>query len=322
LRLSLALAIPGVLLATLVVGYYGFGDVLRTVASVGWSGFAILLACQLGLFLVLGAAWLVITPGAKAALPWVFHWARMVRDSAGTCLPFSQVGGLVLGARALTMHGVPWPLASAATVVDVTTELLAQIAFSAIGLLILLARAPGSALTVPVSIALLVALAAAFGFVWAQHGALSHLSRFSDRLAGQWFAGTGARVDALQGELGRIYRRPGHLALGCGLHLVGWIGTGAAGWVAYRLLGADIDFLAALAIEALLSATLAVAFVVPGAAGVQEAGYAVFGSVFGLSPELSIGVSLLRRAKDLTLGVPILLVWQFLEVRRLRVVSS
>ena len=39
-------------------------------------------------------------------------------------------------------------------------------------------------------------------------------------------------------------------------------------------------------------------------------------------PDIALGMSLLRRAKDLAIGVPVLLVWQFLEVRRLRVVSS
>jgi hypothetical protein len=36
-------------------------------------------------------------------------------------------------------------------------------------------------------------------------------------------------------------------------------------------------------------------------------------------PELSLGVSLVRRARDVVVGVPILLLWQYLEVRRLRV---
>ena len=40
--------------------------------------------------------------------------------------------------------------------------------------------------------------------------------------------------------------------------------------------------------------------------------------IFGVPPELSLAVSLIRRARDLTVGIPILLLWQFLEVRRAR----
>ena len=42
------------------------------------------------------------------------------------------------------------------------------------------------------------------------------------------------------------------------------------------------------------------------------------GAIFGVPPELSLGVSLVRRARDLVVGVPILLIWQFFEARRLR----
>jgi hypothetical protein len=51
---------------------------------------------------------------------------------------------------------------------------------------------------------------------------------------------------------------------------------------------------------------------------VQEAGYAGLGSIFGVPPELSLGVSLVRRARDLAVGIPVLLIWQALEARRLR----
>jgi hypothetical protein len=51
---------------------------------------------------------------------------------------------------------------------------------------------------------------------------------------------------------------------------------------------------------------------------VQEAGYVALGALFGVPPDIAIAVSLIRRARDVTLGVPILLVWQLVEVRRLR----
>ena len=95
-----------------------------------------------------------------------------------------------------------------------------------------------------------------------------------------------------------------------------------AGWITYHLLGVPIDFDDALAIEALLAAASAAAFLVPVNAGVQEAGYAGLGAIFGVAPELSLAVSLVRRARDLALGVPILLVWQFFEMRRLRAAAA
>jgi glycosyltransferase 2 family protein len=321
-KISAVLAVLGLLLATVMVGYFGFDSIIQTVGAVGWSGFVSLLVWQAGLFLVLGAAWELIVPREATAPPWAFLWGRMVRDSAGNCLPFSQMGGFVLGARAVTLQGVSWPLATASTVVDVTAEFLAQIAFAVLGVAILLVRAPGSGLAGPLAGALLLAVAGGAGFIWVQRRGSPIFARLARRMAREWFPEVAERVDALQGAFGRIYRRPARIALGSALHLAGWTGTGVAGWLAYRLLGADIDLLSVLAVEGLLNATLGVAFLVPGAIGVQEAGYAVFGTLFGLAPELSIGVSLLRRAKDLALGIPILLVWQIAEARRLRMATS
>ena len=101
-------------------------------------------------------------------------------------------------------------------------------------------------------------------------------------------------------------------------HLLGWLGTGVAGWITYRALAYPIDFDDALAIEALLSAATAAAFMVPASVGVQEAGYAGLGAAFGIAPEVSIAVSLVRRARDIVIGVPILLIWECMELRRLK----
>lgn len=317
--LPILLAILGLTLATVLVGYFGFDSVAETVTSIGWGGFAILVAWQAGLFFVLGAAWDVLVPRAQARRPWwTFTWARAVRDSAANCLPFSQMGGFVFGARTLTMHGVGWPVATASTVVDVTAELLAQIGFAAIGLVILMIEMPNSALTLPLAVTLVAAVAASAGFIWTQRGAAPLVRRLGAAIAGDWFTGTGERIDAFQAALDALYRHGGSIALAVCIHLVGWLATGVAGWLAYRLLGAEISLPSVLALEALLNVALAMAFLVPGAAGVQEAAYAALGTFFGVPAELSLGVSILRRAKDLALGLPVLLIYQFVEVRRLR----
>jgi putative membrane protein len=225
---------------------------------------------------------------------------------------------MVFGTRVATLHGMPWHTATASTVVDVTAEFLAQIAFTGIGLAILLARAPSSSLAVPLEIGLGLAVMGCFAFVWLQKGAETVFAKLGRRIAGRWFENAQERVSVLQAELGLIYGHTGRLALGFLLHLTGWLGTGAAGWIAYRALGSPVDFDDVLAIEALLSAVAAVAFLVPVNAGVQEAGYAGLGAIFGIAPEVSLAVSLIRRARDIVVGVPILLVWQYVEVRRLK----
>jgi putative membrane protein len=320
-RLSYVLALLGALIALLLVSYYGFGNIASAVSRIGWTKFGLIVGWQFVLFVILGLAWDVITPSRTMRRPLVLIWGRMVRDASANCLPFSQVGGFVFGARAVTLHGVEWHTATASTVVDVTAEFLAQIAFACIGLGILLVREPGSRLAVPAEIGIGAAVLAGFGFVWVQQGAAPVFARIGRRIARNRFSNAEERFDLLQAQLVLIYGHTGKLALGCVMHLIGWTGNGVAGWIAYRALGAPIEFDEALAIEALLSAMAAVAFLVPVNAGVQEAGYVGLGAIFGVPPDLSLGVSLVRRARDIVVGVPILLIWQFVEMRRLRTIK-
>jgi putative membrane protein len=318
-RLSLALGVLGLLLGTLLIAWIGAGHVFNAVLSVGCDGLALLGLWQMLLFGLLGLAWHTVAgarPGAERG--WVFVWGRMVRDSAANCLPFSPVGGFVLGARAVTLHGVRWPLATASTVVDVTAEVVAQLVFAVIGLCLLVSKQPDTALAVPLAVGLGLALMAMGGFVLVQQGAAPMFTRLGRRIAGHWFDDADERVATLQTELSGIYAHGWRLAAAVVLHLGGWLCTGVGDWIAFQLLGIDIELSSAIAIDALLHAALAVAFVVPGNVGVQEAAYAGLGAVFGVPPDMAIGVSLLRRARDLAIGIPVLLTWQVLEMRRLR----
>ena len=60
----------------------------------------------------------------------------------------------------------------------------------------------------------------------------------------------------------------------------------------------------------------AAAFVVPGGLGVQEGAYALLAALFGLPVEIAVALSLVKRARDLMIGVPALLAWQVGELRR------
>jgi glycosyltransferase 2 family protein len=317
-KLSIVLALIGLLVSVLLIGWFGFDNVTAAIGRIGWPKFGLIVGWQLVLFVILGLAWEAIVPRRNPHRPWILVWGRMVRDSSANCLPFSQVGGFVFGARAVTLHGMSWSAATASTVVDVTAEFLAELAFTGIGLGILLARAPRSELAVPIEVGLGLAVMACFAFVWLQKGATPMFSRISRRIAGRWFANAQERLQVLQAELSLIYGQSLRLLMGFAIHLLGWLCTGVAGWIAYRALGVPIQFDDALAIEALLAAIAAVSFLVPINAGVQEAGYAGLGAIFGIPAELSLAVSLVRRARDLTIGIPVLLVWQLAEMRRLR----
>ncbi|MFZ1992178.1 MAG: lysylphosphatidylglycerol synthase domain-containing protein [Alphaproteobacteria bacterium] len=308
--------IAGFALVAYLIHYIGFDAVLSAVTAVGWSGFAIF--CGLGLinFALLGIAWWVLVPGMKLGDIPTFAWGRMMRDSSAELLPFSQVGGFVFGARALVIRGVPTSAATASTIVDVTTELLAQLAFIAIGLVMLTLRAPASpfktSLTTAMLIGLGLALVATVGFVITQQRGLGFLEKAIERFLPKALEHTAA-VNQL---LAKIHSSRVRMGISSAVHLASWV-TGALGtWVVMRLVGAHIEFGAALAIEALLCAVRSAAFAIPSAVGVQELTYAFVVPLFGLPPSIGLAVSLIKRGRDIVVGGPILLVWQFMEGHR------
>ncbi len=313
--MSLAAALAGLAAATVLIGWFGFHRVLAAALSVGWRGFAVLILWQGAVFTVLGLAWWTLLPHRPAVR--VLVGARMVRDAAANCLPLSAVGGFVFGARAANLGGLAWPMASASTLADVTSEFLTQIVFAAGGLALLIADRPGSPFAFPFAIGIGLGMLAAVAFLALQRGTARLALRLAQRPGSARLTGLAARIALMQRELEQIYSRIPRFGAASVLHLAGWITNGVGGWFIMRFIGATIGLPAALAIEGLLQAALTSAFAVPGLVGVQELAYVGLGGLFGLAPDAAIAVSLVRRARDIALGVPILFVWQIIEARRL-----
>jgi putative membrane protein len=310
------IAALGLALALYLVTYVGLGAVFAAAVAVGWGGFAILCLYALALFVLLGTAWYVLQPESSRIGLKIFIWARMVRDAASEVLPFSQIGGMVFGARVAILHGVSPPLGSASMVVDVTTEMLAQIAYIALGVMILSAHAPHTSftasLTTVVVIGLIVAALAGGLFLALQR--FGH--RLTEKLAARLLPRAVATTAAVGAALDAIYDSPVRVGFSAALHLAAWIASALGTWIAFRLIGVRVDLASVMAIESLVYATRSAAAFIPNALGVQEAAYAVLAPMFGIGAEFGLAVSLLKRARDIALGVPILLIWQGVEGRR------
>ncbi len=313
--LSVAAALAGLAAGTALAGWFGFHRVLGAALSVGWHGFAVLILWQGVVFALLGLAWWMLLPGHQPVR--VLVGARMVRDAVSNCLPLSAVGGFVFGARAANLGGVSWPMASASTLVDVTSEFLSQLVFAGGGLALLIAQKPSWQLALPFAAGIMLGALAGAVFIALQRGSAGLAERLSHRFGSAWLADLAGRMTVMQRELTQIYAALPRFGAGFLLHLVAWIANGVGSWLIMRFTGAAIGLPAALAIEGLLQAALTLAFAVPGFAGVQEFAYVGLGGLFGLAPDAAIAVSLVRRARDVVVGVPILAVWQLLEARRL-----
>lgn len=318
LRLGGAAALLfGLALLIGLVAWVGFDPVLAAATSVGWLGFVLFCGYWLLVLAILGFAWFAGAIDLPLSYGWGFVWGRMVREGAADVLPFSQVGGLVLGAQTVIAQGVDEAKVFASTVIDLTTEMAAQIFYTLLGVCILGWALSGAgegvkAVWIAGGAVLLTILATA-GFVMLQRRGVSLLGVLAQR----FFPDGVERSEATVRELTATYRRPAHLGVSFALHLVGWIGASVGSWFALKLMGAPLALSAVIAVEALMFTARSVGFAVPGALGVQEGAYLLAGPLMGLSAETAVALSLLKRARDLTLGVPTLIVWQILQSRRL-----
>jgi len=315
-KLSVAALVVGLIVATALIGWFGAWRVLHAILSVGKVKFLGFCLLQILVMLFLGVTWRIITPGWRGSvIP--FIWGRLVRDSAGSCLPFSVLGGLLSGARATNLHGVSWHMAAVSTIVDITTEFAAEVAFAACGMVIVLMDVKIPEVRLTAQIGLGVAAVVLIAVIKLQHGVAPIFASMGKRILSPWIAQGQIDLGA-EAELNALYGDKRVLGFGILLHFIGWMGKALGNWVAFHLLGVDISLPAAFAIEGLLHAALAAAVAIPGYAGVQEAGYVALGALFGVPAELCLGVSLIRRARDFAIGIPVLLLWQLVEVKRLK----
>ena len=260
MKVGIIIAIlAGLVLTVMLIAYRGLAEISGMLFVAGW-----------GLILV---ALLHLIPAVLSSLAWrslisatgrnpfrVFLLARLVREGASHLLPVAQVGAELVGARVLTLHGTQANVAGASVVVDLFMEVLSQVMFTLLGLLLLVLAGVHNRTVFWMFIGLAAMLAVLGGFILAQRsGMFKVLEHLMEKLAAKWpWISLGA-VDGLHEAIQTICRNRRALLAAGGLHMTAWLLGAAEVWLA---------------------------------------------------------VSLAKRLRDLLLGVPALLYWQYLEGRK------
>jgi glycosyltransferase 2 family protein len=307
-------ALAGLTVIGALVGYFGAGAVLRSLSAIGWGGFSVICLIHLAVISAEGVAWRLLVPGRRFS---AFIWGRLIRDAGSEVLPISQMGGCILGARAVMLTGIRGTIAAASTMVDLALEALAKLAYTGLGLALLFDLRPNTPLGLPVAIGLAATGLLAVVVVVAQRHGFAFFDRLARLVGRGWAERTADGAAAVHAALGEIYQRRAGLWGGFALHLGCWILSAVEVWIALRVGGAPLGFATVLVIESLVYAVRTVAFAIPNAVGVQEGAYILIGATFGLTPEMALAISLLKRARDLVIGLPALGTWQAVEGGRL-----
>jgi len=313
LKLFLALA-AGLAVLALVLTHFDLGLVRQALGRAGISGLAIVIVAGLAAELVLAIGIIPLLPRPMPVS--VVFAARQLRDSSSDVLPITQIGGVAFAARAFVLAGLDAFSASASVIADLTTETFAQGLYVLAGVAASLSLLHRNALLSPWTGAMLAG--ALFLSIGSLLFAVLQLngSRWAERIGGKLFASSMGHAHSFSAAVHGIYRRRGQVAASILLQFAGWIASGLWLWVVLKVMDIDAGLWSAIAIQALVEGLRSATVFIPAAIGVQEAGYAAVAPVFGLPPEIGLAVSLLRRARDILVAVPVLLIWQLLETRR------
>ncbi len=312
-RIAAILGLLGLAAATGVIIWSGYDQVLSALRQAGW-GIAITSLYHLVPMSCCVIGWRALMPGRKRPSLAFFLYILWLRAAVNNLMPVARIGGEIVSVRVMTRRGVRRSLAIASTVVELTTSVAAVFAFVVIGVALFSLRiadrdlglrlASGALISLPV-IAAMVAVQK-FGFF----GLLDKIFTLMVRDKWKSLAGSAARLDR---AVRLMYRRRARVLACFFWQFMSWaMGTFEVRLALY-FLGHPLGLAECFMIESLIQASTSAAFMVPGALGVQEAGFLLFGRMLGLSPEIAAALAVIRRCRDLLLYVPGLIAWQIQE---------
>lgn len=307
----------GLVLAIAIIAYQGFGAVAQAFAAVGFGVVAVVLLRAVELAGA-GLGWWIIVPASARCPLYACVWVRFIREAINALLPVAQVGGEIAGGRVMTFFGIAGEVAGATILVDILMQAATLLLFTFVGIGVLATEVADRALIGSLAAGTAILGLALAGFFAAQRfGGAKLFDRLLMALAAKLGWSSLANRASLHDNLVRIYADLPRLGAAMLVHLGVWFVGALEVLVALRLMGFPIGYGEAVAIESVGQAVRAAAFLMPGALGVQEAGFIAVCAVYGIPAPAALALSLVKRVPDLTLGVPFLFVWHAHESRAL-----
>ncbi|MFT9384164.1 MAG: lysylphosphatidylglycerol synthase domain-containing protein [Acetobacter orientalis] len=319
-RVAIIAGVVGLGLTVWMLAQFGAGAILSLIMAGGWGILAAVLFHTVQVALS-AQAWRVIAGPQVNPLPSSiplklkdYFALRCVREGVNNLLPVAQVGGEVCSSRLLARRGLGTRHAAAATICDLTLELLSQVVFTLSGLAILLLLVKRSAITDELVESALVALAIGavlFASQWL--GALALVEVLLAKIAGHLGWNGVQSMRGLHEQVLALYKAKGNALWAFFLQFVAWALGAVEVCLILHFLGHGCSLWVGFVIEGVGEAAKSIGFAVPGALGVSEGGYVLVGGLFGVPPQVAMALSLIKRVREIVWGLPSLALWQWLE---------
>jgi putative membrane protein len=267
-----------------------------------------------------GCAWhtLVAPPSPSR---WSFCVMRWIRASVAALVPVSGVGAALVAVRLSIRAGLTVEMASASLILDATMEMITQLIFVALGFGLLLVSIPDERIVEWAATTLTLALMLTAAFVIAQRrGGLKLIEMSFARLAARWPRLLPLAEARLHDRLMALHQRRRSALVAGTLHLVSWLLGAGEIWLVLLALEQPTSAAKCLIIESLSMAARSAGFFVPGALGIQEIALVTVCGLVGMPSQIAMQIAIVKRLRDVIVGVPGLIAWQWIETRGIRLV--
>src|SRR5215470_19195492 len=158
------LGLAGAGLFTVLLIRQGAPQVGAAFVSAGWAIPAVVIYHFAVPVFLDATAWWVLFPKSDRLPLSQLLWMRWIGESVSTLVPSAAVGGDVVRARLAVLRGAPLPVAAASVLVDVTVGVFVQIAFTLLGLALIVSVTGHEGFVGPTLIGALIGIGAIIGF--------------------------------------------------------------------------------------------------------------------------------------------------------------
>ncbi|MAU00425.1 MAG: hypothetical protein CL608_25055 [Anaerolineaceae bacterium] len=291
-----------VLLLWLVVRRVPLDAVVQVVARLQSWQLVILVILNGLVLLALNGRWWLLLRGLGYELPfWLLLGHRLAAFGVSYFTPGPHFGGepvqVLLVER---QHGVPRSAAVAAVSLDKTVELLLNFGFLALGVMLVLQTGLfGAALAGGTAVWLLLLLLLPSVYLWLIWQGRRPVTRLLRWLKIDRLATAVCHSEAQMNTL--CQQNPGALLAAIGISGLSWELMIIEFYLMVSFLGVSLTLVQLIAL--LTAARVAYLLPLPGGLGTLEASQVWALSLMGFNPAVGIGLSLLIRLRDVTLGL-------------------
>jgi glycosyltransferase 2 family protein len=300
-------------LVTLATLLYHIGPMRIYIAAIelGPAGIVIIFLPSMVMYLLDCVGWRMTLGAHATAIPFFqLFMIRTAGEVVNATTPTGSVGGEPVKAYLLAQCGIPMADGFASVIIAKTTMTIAQVAYILIGIslgfwfLLSSGETPDHPLTISAIVAGLglVLFGAALFIIVQRRGfftvVFALLQKCRIRIAP--LEARREKLFALDHAIVAFYSRSRRaFLLSTVVFLFGWLAEGIEVYLMLRYLGAPIDLLTALSIDAISTFIKGATFVVPGSVGAQEAGNLMLVEAYGHSEVIGMTFALLRRLREL-----------------------